>query len=170
LRFFTASRILTPGDSVMIYRGDTREQREHMKSAINEEHALLRQKLSAVFELCPHARDRSDCARCTRHSPNHCSSVMTDIEEDLMSYMVAHFHHEERLMRDTGLYYSARDLCEQHMQDHGDLSDTALQLLTKLHDGTLPVQIAGMSSLLEQWLENHIAQHDQTLLKLLGEA
>jgi hemerythrin-like metal-binding protein len=154
----------------MIYRGDTREQREHMRAEINEEHRLLRQKLSAVSELCPDAQNRNDCARCTLRSPKHCSSVMADIVEDLMSYMVAHFRSEERLMRNTGLYHSARNICEQHMQDHGDLSDTALKLLTKLNNGTLPVQIAGMSGLLEQWLENHISEHDNKMLELLDKA
>jgi hemerythrin-like metal-binding protein len=146
------------------------ESGKHMRAEITEEHRLLRQKLSAVAELCPHALNRCDCAHCTLHSPKHCGNVMADMGEDLMTYMVAHFRNEERVMRDTGLFQSAREACERHMQDHGDLSESALQLLTKLNNDTLPVQIADMSNLLGQWLECHISEHDNAMLELLDKA
>jgi len=151
-------------------QGNAKELGERMRAEINEEHRLLRQKLSAVAELCPDARNRANCWNCTLRSPKHCNNTIADIGEDLMTYMVAHFRNEERVMRDTGLFQSARETCERHMQDHGDLSESALQLLTKLNNDTLPVQIAGMSSLLGQWLEKHIAQHDNKMLELLEKA
>lgn len=137
---------------------------------INDEHRMLRQKLSAVAELCPHALSRSDCTRCPDHSHKHCRRAVFDLSEDLMSYMVSHFRNEERMMRETGLFQRARESCERHMQDHGDMSEAALQLVTHLDECKLSTQIAGLTEILERWMSKHIAQHDRPMLDMLDES
>ncbi|MDD5297603.1 MAG: hemerythrin domain-containing protein [Rhodocyclaceae bacterium] len=140
-----------------------------MWAKFNEKLGMLRQKLSALTELCPHAGAGRDCEGCALHPPKHCNRAISDIHEDLMSYMVTHFRHEERLMRESGLYRRSREACEAHMQDHGDLSEAAMQLMARLDDGKLPAEIAALSDLLEQWLGKHITVHDRPMLERLDE-
>jgi len=142
----------------------------NLGAEINEEHRMLRQKLSAVAELCPQAMAGQDCKSCSVHVPKHCCRVVSDLSEDLMSYMVSHFRNEERMMRETGLFQRARESCERHMQDHGDMSEAALQLVTHLDECKLSTQLAGLTSFLERWMSDHITQHDRPMLDMLDES
>ncbi len=142
----------------------------NLREEINDEHRMLRQKLSAVANLCPHTLSGSNCTGCPDHSSKHCCRIVSDLSEDLISYMVSHFRNEERMMRETGLFQRARETCERHMQDHGDMSEAALQLVTHLDECKLATQITGLTDFLERWMSDHIVQHDRPMLDMLDES
>ena len=137
---------------------------------IEAEHRLLGEKLAAVVRLCPERESRNDCHGCPHAHSDQCSTSLQDMVGDLLAYMVSHFRHEEALMRNWGLMNQARDLCDRHMEDHGDIAQSFGELASALHgDNPLP-RVRDIHSMLLGWLGPHIDEHDHPMLELLAKA
>lgn len=150
--------------------GNVRELNMSIEAASKEveaEHALLGKKLADVVHLCPERDIRKDCRDCPHAHPVECSLALQDMVGDLLAYMVTHFRHEESLMRRWGLIDACKDMCDRHMEDHGDISEAFGELAAALQgDNPLP-RVQDIHSLLQGWLSHHIEEHDQPMLKNL---
>ena len=135
---------------------------------IEAEHHLLGEKLVAVVHLCPTHESRTDCHGCPHALSHQCSNTLQDMVGELLAYMVSHFHHEEALMRRWGLLTHARDVCDRHMEDHGDISQAFRELAKTLHGHNPLPQVRKLQSLLNAWIGPHMMEHDQPLLALLS--
>ncbi len=132
---------------------------------IEAEHTLLGEKLAEVVRLCPGRETRVNCHACPYAQPLECSYKLQDMVGDLLAYMVSHFRHEESLMRHWGVLASRKDMCDRHMEDHGDISEAFGALAVSLHgDNPLP-RVRDIYSLLHAWLGPHIEEHDRPLLE-----
>lgn len=127
----------------------------------------LRDKLSSMATLCGKAGNRHLCEQCSPHERLLCNATASEIAGDVLSEMVIHFGTQERVMRETGLFREFRDVCERHMQDHGDMSETAARMLAKPNNGPLTPRVAELSDVLGNWLERHDEEFDQALRDLL---
>ena len=144
-----------------------------VESAWNEieaEHQLLGEKLTAVVRLCPARETRTDCEGCPHAHSHQCSTILQDMVGDLLGYMVSHFRHEEALMRNWGLMNHARDRCDRHMEDHGDISEAFGELAGALHGNNPLPRVRDIHALLMGWLGTHIDEHDHPMLELLAKA
>ncbi len=108
---------------------------------IDEDH----QKLVELYNILSHSVEEG------------CSTEYIDaVLEEMISFTVWHFRHEERLM----LLYKYQDIAA-HKDEHRDLIDNARDLQQKFHEKkTLTEEDIDY---LESWLTVHILGHDMRL-------
>jgi hemerythrin len=108
---------------------------------IDEDH----QKLVELYNILSHAVAEGD-------STEYIDAVL----EEMISFTVWHFRHEERLM----LLYKYQDV-EAHKVEHSDLIDSARELQQKFHEKKMLSEED--IDYLEAWLTGHILGHDMRL-------
>jgi hemerythrin len=82
--------------------------------------------------------------------------------DDLLSYTMWHFRHEERLMQTNGYHEFS-----EHKTQHGDLAEQATGLKKRFEDGD-PDAAGETLPFLKSWLANHILGTDKKLGAFLG--
>lgn len=140
---------------------------EGIRQEINDEHHLLQAGLDALGSACSVPPSCENCHACPAEQQKYCSEHVLDQVGTLLSYMVGHFHHEESLMRHYNLPDIDRDGCERHIQAHGDIAEAFGKLVIGLRNANPLPHVRELQSLLENWLQHHIAEHDQHLLSAL---
>lgn len=136
-------------------------------SEIEREHQVIQAKLSAVNSICPNIGTLSNCSGCPHDKMAECNTAAAEVAEGVFSYLVAHFGREEQLMKESGLFRQSRDMCEQHMQDHGDMSDAILKILVHLSHSDPITHLNSLADFVQSWLGEHVEQHDAVLLNHL---
>ncbi len=141
---------------------------ELMAELIDEEHRLLLHKLADVEAVCPELDVQGDCTACTVGEPEACIDRVTDVLLDLLAYFVEHFRYEESLMKQFGLDAVAKESCDRHREDHGQIAEGFARIIADLNPTTVRPQISNLIALLRRWLDNHISSHDLRLKELLA--
>ncbi len=108
---------------------------------IDEDH----KKLVEIYNILSHSVAEGD-------STEYIDAVL----EEMISFTVWHFRHEERLM----LLYKYQDM-EAHKAEHRDLIDSARELQKKFHEKKMLSEED--IDYLEVWLTGHILGHDMRL-------
>lgn len=108
---------------------------------IDEDH----QKLVALYNLLSHSVAEGD-------STEYIDALL----EEMISFTIWHFRHEERLM----LLHKYRDIAA-HKAEHSDLIDSARELQQKFHKKKMLSEED--IDYLEDWLTGHILGHDMRL-------
>ena len=109
---------------------------------IDEDH----RKLVDLFNMLGHSVTEGD-------TTDYIEAVL----EELISFTVWHFRHEERLM----LKYNYEDL-KNHKAEHQELIDSVRELQQKFHQGNKLLTNEHIEYL-EGWLTGHILGHDMKL-------
>ncbi|GMR16113.1 MAG: hemerythrin family protein [Gammaproteobacteria bacterium] len=108
---------------------------------IDEDH----RKLVELYNLLSHSVDEG------------CSAEYIDaVLDEMISFTIWHFRHEERLM----LLYKYQDIAA-HKAEHCDLVDSARELQQKFHEKKMLTEED--IDYLESWLTVHILGHDMRL-------
>lgn len=105
----------------------------------DEEHKILFDKLNSVYDLATGGADRS--------------AVGAQLD-DLISYVVGHFAHEEKEMQAKG--YSGYTA---HKAEHEALIGICAGLQQKFHAGEAEVT-EEVGQMVKGWLDNHIPKFD----------
>lgn len=105
----------------------------------DEEHQILFGKLNKLYDLATTGAERS--------------AIGAQLD-NLISYVVDHFDHEEREMQAKG--YAGY---ERHKEEHVALLGICGDLQTKFHAGEADVT-EEVGQLVKGWLENHIPNFD----------
>lgn len=108
---------------------------------IDEDH----QKLVELYNLLSHSVEEGASL-----------AYIDAVLEEMISFTVWHFRHEERLM----VLYNYPELAD-HRTEHRDLVDSARELQQKFHEKK--VLTAEDIDYLETWLTEHILGHDMRL-------
>ena len=108
-------------------------------------------KLLELFNILNHSVNEGDAA-------NYIEAVL----EELISFTVWHFRHEERLM----LKYGYEGIAE-HKMEHQQLIESARTLEKKFLLGGKPLSVEDIE-FLEQWVTGHILGADMDLGSYLG--
>lgn len=106
----------------------------------DEEHQVLFGKLNRLYDLATSGADRS---------------AIGDQLDDLISYVVDHFAHEEREMQAKG--FSG---LEAHKAEHDALVSTCADLQKKFHAGEAEVTDE-VGQMVKGWLDSHIPTFDR---------
>ncbi len=106
----------------------------------DEEHQVLFGKLNRLYDLATSGADRS---------------AIGDQLDDLISYVVDHFAHEEREMQAKG--FSG---LEAHKAEHDALVATCADLQKKFHAGEAEVTDE-VGQMVKGWLDSHIPTFDR---------
>ena len=106
----------------------------------DEEHQVLFGKLNRLYDLATSGADRS---------------AIGDQLDDLISYVVDHFAHEEREMQAKG--FSG---LEAHKAEHDALVATCADLQKKFHAGEAEVTDE-VGQMVKSWLDSHIPTFDR---------
>ena len=106
----------------------------------DEEHQVLFGKLNRLYDLATSGADRS---------------AIGDQLDDLISYVVDHFAHEEREMQAKG--FSG---FEAHKAEHDALVATCADLQKKFHAGEAEVTDE-VGQMVKGWLDSHIPTFDR---------
>lgn len=114
---------------------------------IDEDH----RKLLELFNLLNHSVNAGDGA-----------SYIEAVLEELISFTVWHFRHEERLMLKYG--YAA---VAEHKMEHQQLIESARTLQQKFLHGEKKLSVADIA-FLEHWVTGHILGADMELGACLG--
>ena len=109
-------------------------------------------KLVELFNMLSHSVMEGDAA-------NYIEAVL----EELISFTVWHFRHEERLM----LKYGYEGM-EEHKTEHQQLIESVRDLQQKYHQASESVSDQDIK-FLEYWLTGHILGADMELGSFLGE-
>jgi hemerythrin len=108
---------------------------------IDEDH----QKLVELYNILSHSVEEG------------CSTEYIDaVLDEMISFTIWHFKHEERLM----LLYKYQDIAA-HKAEHRDLVDSARELQQKFHEKKMLSEED--IDYLENWLTVHILGHDMRL-------
>jgi hemerythrin-like metal-binding protein len=93
----------------------------------------------------------------------HGSEAIGEILEELLSYTVWHFRHEERLMQTYGdpAFYD-------HKKEHDNLTEAALAKQKEFLDGNVDVA-EELMPFLKNWLTHHILETDMKTGHYLAE-
>lgn len=92
-------------------------------------------------------------------SEGHAKEVLGGLLDDLVSYTVQHFAHEEQMMKQIGYKAAAA-----HINEHKKLIAEVTEFKRKLGSGQAMISLELMRSL-KAWLSNHIMASDQALAK-----
>ncbi|QRM19218.1 hypothetical protein GBK02_07330 [Dechloromonas sp. TW-R-39-2] len=90
---------------------------------------------------------------------------MVSMLGDLLAFVLDHFKVETQIMRDSLLLVVDREICEAHMEDHAAISGKVLEIVAALDPLNTVGRIRQLDVLLEQWLNNHMALHDNILAR-----
>lgn len=113
----------------------------------DEEHQILFGKLNKLYDLATGGAARSDIGAQL---------------DDLISYVVDHFAHEEREMEAVGFSGLA-----EHKAEHDALVATCADLQTKFHAGEAEVTDE-VGQMVKGWLDNHIPKYDMPYGPAIG--
>lgn len=113
----------------------------------DEEHQTLFDKLNKLYDLATGGADRA--------------AVGAQLD-DLISYVVGHFAHEERemLAKDFNGYTA-------HKAEHDALVETCAGLQTKFHAGEAEVT-EEVGQMVKGWLDHHIPTFDMAYTNVLN--
>ncbi|MGR8997677.1 MAG: bacteriohemerythrin [Gammaproteobacteria bacterium] len=109
-------------------------------SFADEEHQILFDKLNKLYDLATGGADRS---------------AIGDQLDDLISYVVGHFAHEEKEMQAKGF-----DGYERHKEEHEKLIAVCADLQTKFRAGEADVT-EEVGQMVKGWLDHHIPTFDK---------
>lgn len=125
----------------------TAEQFGTNVSFADEEHQILFDKLNKLYDLATGGSDRG--------------AVGAQLD-DLISYVVGHFAHEERemLAKDFNGYTA-------HKAEHDALVETCAGLQTKFHAGEADVT-EEVGQMVKGWLDHHIPTFDMAYTNVLN--
>lgn len=113
----------------------------------DQEHQILFDKLNKLYDLAAGGAERS--------------AIGAQLD-DLISYVVDHFAHEEREMLAKSYAGYAR-----HKEEHEALIGICGGLQAKFHAGEAEVD-EGVGQLLKGWLDNHIPNFDMAYADALN--
>lgn len=113
----------------------------------DEEHQTLFGKLNKLYDLATGGSARADIGAQL---------------DDLISYAVEHFAHEEREMQAKGYAGLAR-----HKEEHDALVGICAGLQAKFHAGEAEVD-EGVGQLVKGWLDSHIPNFDMAYTDALN--
>lgn len=139
-----------------------------IKREIGEEHALLHAHLHALVTDCAQLNSSEQCCNCKQGKVASCAERALQHVGELLAYMVGHFRHEELVMRRFNLPVTNPALFDNHVQDHGRLSEELSNLASELDDGNPLPQLRQLHTLMSDWLHQHISEHDNRLLTAIG--
>ncbi len=114
---------------------------------IDNDHEKLVEMLNALGDAVTEAKE---------------DAVVGRVLDDLLSYTMWHFRHEERLMQTHGYPEFL-----EHKRQHGDLGEKATGLQKKYQDGDRDVAAEALS-FLKAWLTEHILGTDKKLAAFLS--
>lgn len=141
---------------------------EAIKREIGEEHALLHAHLHALVTDCAKLNSAEHCRNCETGKAEHCTDRALQHVGELLAYMVGHFRNEELVMRKFRLPATNPVLFDDHVQDHGRLSEGLSHLATELDDENPLPQLRQLRTLMSEWLHQHFVEHDNRLLAAIG--
>jgi hemerythrin len=134
---------------------------------IDGEHGRLSQLLGAVACICPDHAGRDDCRGCDPALARACEEALHEHLGEMLAFMTGHFRYEDGLMRDWRLIPAAPEACDDHQRDHTRISAAASRMVAELEPGNPRPGIRALHALLDHWIERHIAEHDQEMIRLL---
>jgi len=112
----------------------------------DEEHQILFDKLNKLYDLATGGADRA--------------AIGAQLD-DLISYVVDHFAHEEREMQAKGF-----GGLQAHKAEHDALVATCADLQKKFHAGEADVT-DDVGQMVKGWLDNHIPTFDRAYTEAL---
>jgi hemerythrin len=113
----------------------------------DDEHKILFDKLNKLYDLATSGAERS--------------AIGAQLD-DLITYVVGHFAHEEKEMTAKG--FAGFD---RHKAEHEKLIGTCAGLQTKFHAGEADVTDA-VGQMLKGWLDSHIPTFDKAYSEALN--
>lgn len=132
---------------------------------IDFEHKTLLSIMATLRQVCHDFSTNQDCTGCHVSSRNQCEGNLVSLLGDLLAFIMDHFHHEEKMMRDSLMVLFNRDLCDAHKEDHAVISDKVQQIVAALDPLQTPSLIRELDALLHRWVSNHIGLHDMWLAR-----
>lgn len=96
-------------------------------------------------------------------SEGHAKDVMSQILDEMISYTDEHFKTEERYFNQFKYIKTV-----EHMREHRNFVNTALQLQSDFKSGKLGISV-GTMEFLKDWLTKHIQGSDKEYTKCFNE-
>jgi hemerythrin len=134
---------------------------------IDSEHQQLKQLLGAVAGICPEVHGSADCQACGDAVVLQCECLLHEHLGEMLALMAGHFRYKDGVMRAWRLLPSAPEACDRHQRDHSRISAQASRMVADLEQGYPLKGIRDMHGLLDHWIECHIEEHDQEMIRLL---
>lgn len=128
-------------------------------------HAHLLACVEGLRRICIDHRNFRSCAGCGGGARVKCEDQLVSMLGDLLAFVLDHFKVETQIMRDSLLLVVDREICEAHMEDHAAISGKVLEIVAALDPLNTVGRIRQLDVLLEQWLNNHMALHDNILAR-----
>ena len=135
---------------------------------IGEEHALLKAHLHALIEDCARLNGAEHRCECTADDTAGCADRALQHVGELLAYVVTHFSHEEKVMRQFNLPALNRPMYDEHVQEHARLSEGFSRLASAIDERNLLPHLKQLHDLMDRWLQKHILVNDNALLSAIG--
>ena len=132
---------------------------------VDDEHQRLCALIEDLRTICRDFDLKDSCEGCSEARIEGCEADYQVCVAELLGFICEHFRAEEKLMKDCGLASSQKDMYIRHVEDHANISDQAVLLLTANDKQKTAGQIARMASVLRSWLDTHIGTHDVMMIR-----
>ena len=156
----------------MVRAGDLVKERAISAGAIwreiGDEHALLQTHLHALIVDCAKLNGAERDCYCGENTTTGCVDRALQHVGELLAYIVGHFNHEEKVMREFNLPTLDRALFDEHVQEHARLSEGFSHLASAIDERNPLPHLKQLHDLMESWLHQHILVHDRKLLTAIG--
>lgn len=113
----------------------------------DKEHQILFDRLNRLYELVENAADKAEIGK-------HL--------DDLLSFVIEHFKHEEDAMQEKGY-----ESYQAHKMEHDALLETCKELQAQFHAGEIEITEDRLE-MLKDWLEDHIPMFDMAYTTTLN--
>ncbi len=134
---------------------------------LEAEHGRVREIAEQLPKFCLRTDENTPCASCGSLLVAQCANTVTNSLVVLQSFSTMHFAHEEKIMRMACPGHDFDRRFATHIADHGALT-SELARISSQESSTSPAGMIGkLAQLLEHWLRNHLAFHDEALTAYL---
>jgi hemerythrin-like metal-binding protein len=130
---------------------------------LEAEHDRVRQIAQQLPKFCVRTEEHTPCTSCGSLLVSQCANAVTNSLVVLQSFSTMHFAHEETIMRMACPGHDFEHRFGAHIADHAALT-AQLARISNQQSSTSPASMIGeLAQLVQHWLRNHMASHDEAL-------
>ncbi len=159
----TVSSVRAEDTLLAPFAGDLPAELHTGHTLINQEHRQVLMIIQRLRQVCPHFVEGKLCTSCSDEVSDTCQSGLMSLLGDLFAFILEHFRHEEKLMRESLMLSMDRELCDAHMEDHAEIATKVQEVVMGIDKGQTASMIRELDVLLHRWLNHHISLHSMML-------
>jgi hemerythrin-like metal-binding protein len=137
---------------------------------IDQQHSILEELIAEFGAICPPKNHTPgiQCRTCSPETKSQCIRQLSNITIHLLTFIEGHFNYEEKLMGLLPENPSCLSHIAEHKRGHQEIIHFVQQLTTQIGIADSNVIAHQINSAMSQWLGEHNANLDTTLVAQLS--